>query len=80
MEFLIKFTEIMFSDFWHFIGYFLILALLLEVIEKIICKFFDFLISLVKRNEKNNFYISEKNINEKFIEELKKYGKKRATE
>ena len=26
----------MFSDFWHFIGYFLILALLLEVIEKII--------------------------------------------
>ena len=60
MEFLIKFTEIMFSDFWHFIGY--------------------FLISLVKRNEKNNFYISEKNVNEKFIEELKKYGKKRATE
>ena len=55
MEFLIKFTEIMFSDFWHFIGYFLILALLLEVIEKIVCKFFDFLISLVKRNEKNNF-------------------------
>ena len=70
----------MFSDFWHFIGYFLILALLLEAIEQIICKFFDFLISLVKRNEKNNFYISEKNVNEKFIEELKKYGKKRATE
>ena len=48
--------------------------------NKIVCKFFDFLISLVKRNEKNNFYISEKNVNEKFIEELKKYGKKRATE
>ena len=47
----------MFSDFWHFIGYFLILALLLEAIKKIIC-----------------------NINAKFIEELKKYGKKRATE
>ena len=80
MEFLIKFTEIIFSDFWIFMGYFLILALLLEAIEKILCKFFDFLISLVKRNEKNNFYISEKNVNEKFIEELKKYGKKRATE
>jgi len=80
MEFIIKFTEIMFSSFWHFIGCFLILALLLEVIEKIVCKFFDFLISLVKRNEKNNFYISEKSVNAKFIEELKKYGKKRATE
>ena len=70
----------MFSSFWHFIGCFLILVLLLEVIEKIVCKFFDFLISLVKRNEKNNFYISEKSVNAKFIEELKKYGKKRATE
>lgn len=80
MEFIIKFTEIMFSSFWHFIGCFLILVVLLEVIEKIVCKFFDFLISLVKRNEKNNFYISEKSVNAKFIEELKKYGKKRATE
>lgn len=80
MEIIIKFTEIMFSSFWHFIGCFLILVVLLEVIEKIVCKFFDFLISLVKRNEKNNFYISEKSVNAKFIEELKKYGKKRATE
>lgn len=80
MEFIIKFTEIMFSSFWHFIGCFLILVVLLEVIEKIVCKFFDFLISLVKRNEKNNFYISEKSVNAKFIEELKKYGKKRAAE
>lgn len=80
MEIIIKFTEIMFSSFWHFIGCFLILVLLLEVIEKIVCKFFDFLISLVKRNEKNNFYISEKSVNAKFIEELKKYGKKRAAE
>ena len=72
MEFLIKFTEIMLSNFWYFIGCFLVLALLLEVFEKIACKFFDFLISLVKR--------SEKNINAKFIEELKKYGKKRAAE
>lgn len=80
MGFIIKFTEIMFSSFWHFIGCFLILVLLLEVIQKIVCKFFDFLISLVKRNEKNNFYISEKSVNAKFIEELKKYGKKRAAE
>ena len=80
MEFLIKFTEIMLSNFWYFIGCFLVLALLLEVFEKVACKFFDFLIFLVKRSEKNNFYISEKNINAKFIEELKKYGKKRAAE
>ena len=51
MEFLIKFTEIMLSNFWYFIGCFLVLALLLEVFEKVACKFFDFLISLVKRRK-----------------------------
>ncbi len=76
-----KIVEIMFSGVPQFIGCFLVLALFLSIIEGMWTSFFDFLKIAFKKSEKNNFYISEKNINEKFLKELKEYGsKKRATE
>jgi len=49
----------------------------LGTIEKMWVSFFNFLTQLFSNKIKNNFYISEKNVNEKFIKELEKYGYKK---
>ena len=72
-----NFINFMFRNVWCFIGCFLILAIVLETIEKMWVSFFNFLTQLFSNKIKNNFYISEKNVNEKFIKELEKYGCKK---
>lgn len=65
----------MFRGFPQFLGCFIILALILFTLENILTSLFDCLKTIFKR-EKNNFYICEKNIDEKFLEEIKKHSKK----
>ena len=62
----------MFTSFFHFFGIFLILLL----ISSIIIHIFDSLVKIFHKNI-NNFYISEKSVDENFLEELKKYVSKK---
>jgi hypothetical protein len=62
----------MFTSFFHFFGIFLILLL----ISSIIIHIFDSLVKIFHKNI-NNFYISEKSVDEDFLEELKKYVSKK---
>jgi hypothetical protein len=80
VEIISTISKIMFSGFWPFVGCFFVLLLIADLIEKLWGKLFDFLITLVKRGEKNNFYVSAKNIDSKFLEELKKHGDKKRAE
>ena len=61
----------------QFLGFILGLAVILYYVEKFYHDTLGFLQSVFGKKPKNNFFISEKNVDKKFIEELRKfYGDK----
>jgi hypothetical protein len=65
----------MFQDFFHFIGVYLLLCLFVAFFTLMWDSLTTVFIEIFKK-EKNYFYISEKNVDKKFLEELKKYSSK----
>ena len=72
----IKMINFMFQDFFHFIGVYLLLCLFVAFFTLMWDSLTTVFIEIFKKEEKKIFYISEKNIDKKFLEELKKYSSK----
>ncbi len=71
---MVEILSFIFLDFWHFLGFLFILAIICSFIETIVNSFLEMIPKLIHGNH-DNFYISEKNIDEEFLKELKKYSK-----
>lgn len=61
----------------NFLGFIFVLAIVLFYVEKIYNDTLTFFKGVLTKRPRNNFFISEKNVDKKFIEELRKfYGDK----
>jgi hypothetical protein len=62
--------EFMFLNIWHFLGCFLILLILSNVVVVTISEVSK-IIQSFSTKEKHYYYISERNVDEEFLNELK---------
>lgn len=63
--------EFMFLNIWHFLGCFLILLVLSNVVIVVISEVSKIIQNILSPREKHYYYISERNVDEEFLDKLK---------